>query len=37
VAADAGMVAAALAETWQHLTRALPGAWVLRDGGLLPW
>jgi N-acetylglutamate synthase len=33
VAADAGVVAAALARSWQHLARALPGAWVLRDGG----
>jgi hypothetical protein len=33
VAADADMASAALARTWQHLTRALPDAWVLRDGG----
>ena len=22
---------------WQHLARALPGAWVLRDGGAMAW
>jgi hypothetical protein len=37
VAIDADVVAAALAGTWQHLARALPGAWVLRDGGAVAW
>jgi N-acetylglutamate synthase len=37
VAVDADVVAAALAATWQHLTSALPGAWVLRDGGAIAW
>jgi N-acetylglutamate synthase len=29
------MVARALAQTWQHLTSALPDAWVVRDGGAI--
>jgi len=33
VAAKADMACAALARTWQHLARALPDAWVVRDGG----
>lgn len=37
VAVDADMAAAALAATWQYLARALPGAWVLRDGGAIAW
>jgi N-acetylglutamate synthase len=37
VAADADMAAAALARTWQHLTPALPGAWVEREGGAVAW
>jgi hypothetical protein len=37
VAIDADVVAAALAATWQHLARALPGAWVLRHGGAVAW
>jgi N-acetylglutamate synthase len=37
VAIDADVVAAALAATWQHLTGALPGGWVLRDGGAIAW
>jgi len=37
VAVDADVVAAALATTWQHLAGALPGAWVLRDGGAVAW
>jgi hypothetical protein len=37
VAVDADMVAAALAATWQHLTSALPGAWSLREGGVIAW
>jgi N-acetylglutamate synthase len=35
VAVDADVVARALAETWQHLARALPGAWTVRDGGAI--
>ena len=31
------MVAAALAETWRHLSSALPGAWALREGGAIAW
>jgi hypothetical protein len=27
----------ALAGTWRHLTGALPGGWVLRDGGAIAW
>jgi hypothetical protein len=37
VAIDADLAAAALAATWQHLARALPGAWVRRDGGAFAW
>lgn len=37
MAIDADVVAAALAATWQHLTGALPGAWVLRNGGAIAW
>ena len=37
VAVDADVVAGALAATWQHLTSALPGAWVLREGGAIAW
>jgi N-acetylglutamate synthase len=33
VAVDGDAVAAALAKTWQHLSRALPNAWSVRDGG----
>jgi N-acetylglutamate synthase len=33
----ADVVAAALADTWQHLTSALPGAWAVRDGGVIAW
>ncbi len=35
VATDAGLAAGALVATWQHLARALPGAWVRRDGGAM--
>jgi N-acetylglutamate synthase len=37
MAADADMAADALAQTWQHLARALPGAWVLQEGGAIAW
>jgi hypothetical protein len=37
VTVDADVVAAALADTWQHLTSALPGAWAVRDGGVIAW
>jgi hypothetical protein len=37
VAVDADVVAGALTATWQHLTSAVPGAWVLRDGGAIAW
>jgi len=37
VAVDADLAAGALAATWQHLARALPGGWVLRDGGAIAW
>ena len=37
VAAKANMASAALARTWQHLARALPGAWEARDGGAVAW
>ena len=33
VAAKADMASAALARSWQHLADALPGAWVVREGG----
>ena len=33
VAAKADMACAALARSWQHLADALPGAWVVREGG----
>ena len=33
VAAKADRASAALALTWQHLARALPGAWGASDGG----
>lgn len=35
--ADVDTVAAAVAATWQHLARALPAAWVARDGGAIAW
>ena len=34
---DADEVAAALADTWEHLTSALPGAWAVREGGVIAW
>ena len=34
---DADVVAAVLADTWQHLASALPGAWTVRDGGVIAW
>jgi N-acetylglutamate synthase len=34
---DADVVAAALADTWEHLASALPGAWTIRDGGVIAW
>jgi len=34
---DADAAAGALAATWQHLTDALPGAWAVRDGGVIAW
>jgi N-acetylglutamate synthase len=37
VPVDADVVAAALASTWEHLTRAAPDAWVARDGGAIAW
>ena len=33
VTAKADMACAALARSWQHLADALPGAWVVREGG----
>jgi hypothetical protein len=33
VVVDADTAASALAETWQHLLPAVPGGWVVRDGG----
>jgi len=33
VAIDADTAASALAGTWQHLLRAVPGGWGVRDGG----
>jgi len=35
MAVDADTAASALAGTWQHLLPAVPGGWVLRDGGVL--
>jgi hypothetical protein len=35
VAIDADTAASALAETWQHLLRAVPGGWGLRAGGAI--
>src|SRR3974377_41434 len=37
VAVDADVGAAALTATWQHLTSAVAGAWVRRDGGAIAW